>query len=71
MSKILDELKKREEPLANRGKLVTYNKSRTNFYYIEVEGNGEVFVLYDADGNSLKSGKHIECLKERDRLKQS
>lgn len=71
MSKILDELKKREEVLTNRGKIVTYNKSRTNFYYIEIEGGGEIFVLYDADGNSLISGKHKECLAHRDKVKHS
>jgi hypothetical protein len=70
MSKTTDELKKREEALTNRGKLVTYNKSRTNFYYVEIEGNGEIFVLYDSEGNSMKSGKHKECLEERERLKK-
>ncbi len=64
-----EELKKLEQALNERGKLAQYNKSRTNFYHIAMEGpQGNIFVIYDAFSENVFSGSHKQALAERDKL---
>ncbi len=55
-------LAEKEKTLARKGKPFSYNKSKTDFCYVnqtDVDGRYE---LCNSDGNIIYSGKHIDCM---------